>query len=64
LRWCAGVGTLREFNAAYKARRAAALAEGRGYMSFAIAMARFKKALIPMLQSGTPMRSIFEQVFN
>jgi len=47
-------GTLRVFNARYQAGRAAAAAEG-GFMSFGIAMARFKKALIPMLQSGKPI---------
>jgi len=33
-------GTLREFNARYKAGRAAAAAEGRGYMNFAVVMKR------------------------
>jgi hypothetical protein len=31
-------GTLREFNAAYKSRRAAAVAPGKGYMAFHVAM--------------------------
>jgi hypothetical protein len=59
-------GTLREFNARYKRGRAAALAEGRGFMGYGVAMARLKAALIPMLisQSGKPMSSIFEQVFR
>jgi hypothetical protein len=57
-------GTLREFNATYKARRAAALAEGRGFMSYGNAMARLKLALIPMLQTGQPIAGIFNQVFR
>ena len=61
-------GTLREFNARYRAGRAAALAEGRGFMAFAVAMRRFKRALIPMLMNRQPeagrMRSIFEEVFR
>jgi len=61
-------GTLQEFNARYKAGRAAAIAEGKGYMGFGVAMARFKKALIPLLMNRPPepgrMRSIFEDVFR
>jgi hypothetical protein len=59
-------GTLQEFNARYKRGRAAALAEGRGFMNYAVAMARLKRALIPhlMQQSAGPMRSIFEEVFR
>jgi hypothetical protein len=38
-------GTLRVFNARYQAGRAAAAAEGKGFMSFGVARARFKKAL-------------------
>jgi hypothetical protein len=61
-------GTLQEFNARYKAGRAAAIAEGKGYMGFGIAMAQFKKALIPLLMNRPPepgrMRSIFEDVFR
>jgi hypothetical protein len=55
-------GTLREFNAAYKIRRAAGTARGEGFMGIGIAMARFKRALIGK-QTG-PMRSIFEEVFR
>ena len=35
-------GTLQEFNARYKRGRAVALAEGRGFMAFGVAMARLK----------------------
>ena len=57
-------GTLRVFNARYQAGRAAAAAEGKGFMSFGVAMARFKKALIPMLQSGKPISGVFEDVLG
>ena len=33
-------------------------------MSFGVAMARFKKALIPMLQSGKPISGVFEDVLG
>src|SRR5258705_7316179 len=56
-------GTLRVFNARCRAGRAAAAAEG-GFMSFGIAMARFKKALIPMLQSGKPISGVFKEVLG
>ena len=51
-------------NARYQAGRAAAAAEGKGFMSFGVAMARFKKALIPMLQSGKPISGVFEDVLG
>ena len=59
-------GTLREFNARYKAGRAAALAQGRGFMGYCVAMARLKRALIPRLigKSGEPMQGLFHQVFR
>ena len=57
-------GTLRVFNARYQAGRAAAAAEGKGFMSFGVAMARFKKALIPMLQSGKPISGVFADVLG
>jgi hypothetical protein len=57
-------GQLREFNRQYKLRRAAALADGRGYMNFSVAMARLKLALVPALQTGKPLTSIFDQVFR
>jgi hypothetical protein len=57
-------GQLQEFNVRYKRGRAAALARGEGFMNFAVAMARLKRALIPMLQSGKPMRGVFDEVFR
>jgi hypothetical protein len=57
-------GTLQEFNSRYKRGRAAALAEGRGFMNYGLAMVRLKRALIPHLigQSAGPMRGLFEQI--
>jgi hypothetical protein len=59
-------GQLAEFNSRYKRGRAAALAEGRGYMNFAVAMARLKRALVPHLigRDTAPMQSLFEQIFR
>jgi hypothetical protein len=39
-------GALREFNAAYKIRRAGGTARSEGFMGIGIAMARFKRALM------------------
>jgi hypothetical protein len=33
-------------------------------MSFGVATARFKKALIPRLQSGKPISGVFEEVLG
>jgi hypothetical protein len=33
-------------------------------MNHAVAMARLKAALIPMLQAGTPMRGVFEGILR
>jgi hypothetical protein len=59
-------GQLHEFNREYKARRSAALAQGRGFMGYGIATARLRHALIPRLigQSAAPMQGIFDQVFR
>jgi hypothetical protein len=59
-------GALREFNAEYKIRRAATIAEGKGYMPHHVALKRLKAALVPhlMQQSGKPMSSILQQVFR
>jgi hypothetical protein len=37
---------------------------GRRFMNHAVAMARLKAALIPMLQAGTPMRGVFEGILR
>jgi hypothetical protein len=57
-------GTLRQFNVRYKAGRAEAAAEGRGFISYGAAMQRLKLALIPGLQSGKPIAGLFAEVFR
>ena len=57
-------GELRDSNAQYKAHRAAARADGRGFMSYSNAIARLKLALVPMLQTDQPIAGIFNQVFR
>jgi ABC-type transporter Mla subunit MlaD len=57
-------GTLHQFNRRYKIERAAALAEGKGFMSYGNATRRLKLALIPGLQSGKPVTGLFAEVFR
>jgi hypothetical protein len=57
-------GTLREFNRRYAVGRAAAKAEGRGFMTYEQAMARLKRALIPGLTLGKPITGLFAEVFQ
>ena len=48
---------LKEFNAAFKRRRMEATMSGKGFMTYATAMTRLRRAPIPMLvnrQSGWP----------
>jgi hypothetical protein len=62
-----GTGVLREFNRAYKRRRMAATARGEGFMTFKTAEARFKRALIPLLQGGgkpVVSGSLFATIFG
>ena len=57
-------GTLRIFNTRFKAGRAAAAAEGRGFIGYNTALARLKLQLIPMLAAGKPIESgVFAKVF-
>ena len=45
----------------------AATARGEGFMSYAVAEARLRKALIPYLVGGRtigPVQSLFEQIFD
>jgi hypothetical protein len=42
-----GTGRLREFNRMFKRRRMEAILNGRGFMSYAAAEARLRKALVP-----------------
>jgi hypothetical protein len=57
-------GVLREFNRRYAAGRAAAAVEGRAFISYGIALARLKRALIPRLQSEKPIAGLFAEVFR
>jgi hypothetical protein len=57
-------GTLALFNQRYKRGRAAAKAEGRGFMGYNTALARLKLALIPALTAGKPIAGIFAEVFR
>jgi hypothetical protein len=57
-------GGLREFNREFKNRRAAALAEGRGFMNYSTALRRLKLILIPSLASGKPVAWAFAEVFE
>jgi hypothetical protein len=62
-----GTGVLKEFTKAYKLRRMAAAARGEGFMTFATAELRFKRALIPLLQNGGKPAvgaSLFATVFD
>jgi hypothetical protein len=62
-----GRGTFREFNRAFKARRKAAVASGTGFISYKIATARLRRALIPLLVGGQnvgPVESLFAKIFG
>jgi hypothetical protein len=60
------MGALKEFRRTYKRRRLAAKERGQGYMTFANAELRLKRALIPLIQSGgkPAAQSIFAEVFG
>lgn len=60
-------GGLAEFNKEYKRRRMAATARGEGFMSFATAMMRLRRALILMLINKQQIRqtqNFFDDVFG
>jgi hypothetical protein len=60
-----GTGRLREFNRMFKRRRMEAMLNGRGFMSYAAAEARLRKALVPLLQGGNVVpQSLFSQIFD
>jgi hypothetical protein len=62
-----GTGVLREFNRAFKLRREAAMADGRGFMSYKIALARLRTALVPLLMNGGKPAigaSLFATIFD
>jgi hypothetical protein len=58
---------MREFTRAYKRRRIEAAANGQGFMTYAVAEARLRKALIPLLVGGRNVAStqtMFAQIFG
>jgi hypothetical protein len=58
---------LREFKRAFTVRREAAMAAGRGFMPYKIAMSRLRLALVPLLQNGGKPAvgaSLFATVFD
>jgi hypothetical protein len=59
-------GAMREFTKMYKRRRIAATMRGEGFMSYQIAEARLRKALVPLLQGGATVAptSLFSQIFD
>jgi hypothetical protein len=60
-------GAMREFTRAYKRRRTEAAANGKGFMSYAVAEARLRRALIPRLIGGQnvgPAQSLFAEIFD
>jgi hypothetical protein len=61
-----GTGRLREFNRMFKRRRMEAMLNGRGFMSYAAAEARLRKAPIPLLQGGGNVHTatLFADVFG
>jgi hypothetical protein len=62
-----GTGTLKEFNRAFKEHRMAAMARGQGFMTYKVAQARLRRALVPLLANGRtigPVQSLFAAVFR
>ena len=59
-------GAMREFTRAYKRRRTEAAANGEGFMTYAVAEARLRKALIPLLAGGKQAngQSLFVEIFE
>jgi hypothetical protein len=56
-----------DFTKTYRQRRLAAKARGEGFMPFSAAELRFKRALVPLLQSGgKPVvgQSLFAAIFD
>jgi hypothetical protein len=62
-----GSGALREFTRMYKRRRIEAAANRQGFMTYAVAEARLRRALIPLLtRGGQPAvgSSLFAEIFR
>jgi hypothetical protein len=62
-----GTGVLREFTRTYKRKRLAARLRGEGFMSYANAELRLRRALVPLLMNGgrpAVGASLFAEVFG
>jgi hypothetical protein len=61
-----GTGVLKEFTRAYKRRRTEAAASGQGFMTYAVAEARLRRAQIPLLVGGKQAnaQSLFVEIFE
>jgi hypothetical protein len=58
-------GKLKQINKLYRTLRLAAKQRGEGFMSFKVAEARLRQALVPVLMSGQrPTTSLFETIFR
>jgi hypothetical protein len=60
-------GAIKEFTKAYRLRRMAAKTRGEGFMSFKVAEARLRLALIPLLVGGQNVgrvQSLFAEIFD
>jgi hypothetical protein len=60
-------GAMKEFTKAYRRQRLAAAASGKGFMTFAVAELRLRRALIPLLIGGRavgPTSSLFAEIFE
>ena len=59
-------GVLKDFNRAFKQRRAEAAMRGEGFMSYKAAESRLRRALIPMLAGGRTIgaQSLFAEIFG
>jgi hypothetical protein len=60
-------GAMREFTKTYKRRRLVATMRGEGFMSYAVAELRLRRALIPLLvNGGKPAvgQSLFASIFG
>jgi hypothetical protein len=60
-------GAMKEFTKAYRRHRLAAIARGEGFMSYAVAELRLRRALVPLLVGGRangPVQSLFAEIFG
>jgi hypothetical protein len=59
-------GAMREFTRAYRRRRTEAAPNGQGFITYAVAEARLRRALIPLLVGGKQAnaQSLFVEIFD